>query len=632
MKKTLHLFIIVLFVLASASLAFPRPVQARLSSTFYVTTSVDAHDSNLADGICYNGVLGGCSLRAAVEQAFSLSTVSDPVKIYFNPEFSGHTIYIDLGILEVAGNYITIDGQTNDMVIDGSAIASDKTTIVRLSGNHNTLTNLTIRNGHHNAVEIGDYAGVGAGNYNLLFNSTLFGNRDSGAVLHGGSSGGGNNNTLQENHIGVSLTSSSETNCVYSERNGGNGIYLEPTVNNTQIIANVIGCNDLFGIHIFGSSNTTLNSNKIGLFGSYPRPNGLDGVIDQNGQYTIYYNNTISGNSNAGVWLNGADNATFSGNKIGTDSAGNLAIPNGLEGIYLDQIAQLNTIGGDTSITQRNIISGNSGCGISIQSEVTGTLIDYNLIGLNAAGNAAVPNGLAGICLFNASYNQIGTSMNGVSQYISGNTREGIYILGGSDNIILQTNYIGVKTDNSPLGNGLQGIMLDGTSRTYVDPGRVSYNHGAGIALIGDNTAINNKIYIEHDYDNDGLAIDLGNDGPTNNDPSDLDTGPNHYQNYPVLTSFSSNPLHIQGTVCANCEVWIVRAIGNPNGPKGGGQYLDHVTANASGEWTYTFLDNTYKIYDLAFYTVTTHGSYPGDSSELSPRAGYFNYLPMIKN
>ena len=72
------------------------------------------------------------------------------------------------------------------------------------------------------------------------------------------------------------------------------------------------------------------------------------------------------------------------GNIIGLNAAGTAAIPNQFEGIAIFGAASSNTIGGTTAASP-NIISGNIGSGISISG--TGTKlnkIQHNLIGTNA--------------------------------------------------------------------------------------------------------------------------------------------------------------------------------------------------------------------------------------------------------
>ena len=56
------------------------------------------------------------------------------------------------------------------------------------------------------------------------------------------------------------------------------------------------------------------------------------------------------------------------------------------------------------------------------------TVVDFNIIGLDVSGTSVIPNGTAGVCIFNANDDQVGSSTSGVSQFISGNTREEIYI------------------------------------------------------------------------------------------------------------------------------------------------------------------------------------------------------------
>src|SRR6185295_14397240 len=62
---------------------------------------------------------------------------------------------------------------------------------------------------------------------------------------------------------------------------------------------------------------------------------------------------------------------------------------------------------------------------------------------------------------------------------------------------------------------------------------------------------INNAIVGNSIHSNTGLGIDLGMDGPTLNDNDDIDFGPNHLQNYPVLedVTFSSGILVVSGTL-----------------------------------------------------------------------------------
>jgi uncharacterized membrane protein len=133
----------------------------------------------------------------------------------------------------------------------------------------------------------------------------------------------------------------------------------------------------------------------------------------------------------AGIVVNGHDSATPLTNNlieycyVGTDLSGNAAGPgagfnNASAGIVLEYGAQNTTI-------QHNVISGNFGQGIYLQSSVSSgkfqqnnTIVD-NKIGVNAAGTQALPNGASGIFVSNNS----NTTTIGPGNIISGNGGHG---------------------------------------------------------------------------------------------------------------------------------------------------------------------------------------------------------------
>jgi hypothetical protein len=66
----------------------------------------------------------------------------------------------------------------------------------------------------------------------------------------------------------------------------------------------------------------------------------------------------------------------------------------------------------------------------------------------------------------------------------------------------------------------------------------IAFNEAGGVIVEG--AATGNRISGNSIHDNDqqgGLGIDLGDDGPTANDPGDVDTGPNMLMNKPVISS-----------------------------------------------------------------------------------------------
>jgi CSLREA domain-containing protein len=629
MKKTVHFLCVLILILTLVGSFRAAPALALLAA-FTVNTSTDAHDSNLGDGTCYNGV-DGCSLRAAIEQAFSVSSLGDPLTIHFWSGIAG-TLTLNLGPINWAASYVTLDGETNAMTISGSGLSAGQS-IFTISGSHNTINHLTIRNAPQDGVQMGDFAGVGEGNDNTVTNSYLLGNGAAGVYVHGGSSGGGQGNMVLSNFIG--LTDYLAAGCIAGEGNDWDGVYVDVNAQATKIWSNYIVCSGSNGVYIYGPSGapdgTDLQNNVIGLNETRAMPNNGAGILDQQGQNTTITGNDISGNGAAGVWLLGSSGATLTNNYIGTNVIGQAATPNGNDGVAITDGATNNTVGGYTSatITDRNVISGNSGCGVRIRDGATNNTVDNNLIGLDRDNVAAIPNGLAGVCIFNANGNSIGTSMGGVHQYISGNTREGIYIENSSDNFIGQTNRIGVAADGTTArGNGMEGVMLSGASNTYVVPEILSYNGGAGVAVVGD-TAINNLIYSIHTRSNGGLPIDLGNDGATLNG-SHSTTGPNHWLGYPVITSASGNPVKIIGTTCANCVVLVYHAVGNPAANGSGGDFLSETTANGSGIWS-AILPAGLTRNDVTLVAQHLLTGFTGDTSEMSSVNNYRIYLPLVR-
>ncbi len=110
-----------------------------------------------------------------------------------------------------------------------------------------------------------------------------------------------------------------------------------------------------------------------------------------------------------GIEIDGVAGVVVDGNYIGTDWTGALPLPNstGVEIASRLGPANGNVIGGSTPANQ-NVISGNLGFGVVIDNSA-GNFVQGNLIGTNAAGITPVPNGAAGILLYNAaSANTIG--------------------------------------------------------------------------------------------------------------------------------------------------------------------------------------------------------------------------------
>ncbi|RMG27152.1 MAG: hypothetical protein D6730_07780 [Bacteroidetes bacterium] len=164
------------------------------------------------------------------------------------------------------------------------------------------------------------------------------------------------------------------------------------------------------------------------------------------------------GNFQMGIRLLGSNNR-IEANFIGLAADGNTAFPNVQYGVFITPGSSGNVIGGQ-SASQRNVISGNGGAGISI-TDGSNTLIAANYLGTNKDGSAAVPNA-NGVFIFSSGGSPSGHLLGGsgpeAGNLISGNAVSGIQIVGGNS-IAIQGNFIGTNAaGDQAIANGSYGI------------------------------------------------------------------------------------------------------------------------------------------------------------------------------
>jgi len=324
---------------------------------------------------------------------------------------------------------------------------------------------------------------------------------------------------------------------------------------------NVISGNSSKGVSIAheGTSDNVVAGNYIGtdVTGTVALGNGQDGVKiwwasnQRIGGSNPGEGNLISGNARRGVFIQGAaaSGNLVQGNYIGTDVSGTEALANGEHGVLIADRAHSNFIGTDgdgvADTAERNIISGNAADGVYIE----GTGADFNVvagnfIGTDVTGTVALGNGQDGVKIWWAANQRIGGSNPGEGNLISGNDRWGVFIQGAeaSSNLV-QGNCIGTDVSGTEaLGNGGHGVYITSGARSNAIGGDaasgnlIAWNAGPGVAVVGEDTN-GNRIQANSIYDNGGLGIDLGDDGPTPNAPT-LGIGtPSPWQNYPVIAA-----------------------------------------------------------------------------------------------
>lgn len=229
--------------------------------------------------------------------------------------------------------------------------------------------------------------------------------------------------------------------------------------------------------------------------GASPAPNSVFRGLD--------INQTGSTAAN-GLFLINASGSIIEGNYIGTDVTGTVDVGNGAAGIEVQSCGNV-TIGGTTAAA-RNIISGNTGPGITFGGTVDpNNVIEGNYIGTDVTGTLDLGNDRQGIS-DTGQNTLIGGTTAGAGNVISGNGQtiiESGAVYTGDTGMLLQGNLIGTDvTGTTAIGDGFSGVYMGGTSSTVggTTPAArnvISGNLKHGI-LVG--TGFNNGNLIEGNY------------------------------------------------------------------------------------------------------------------------------------
>ena len=255
--------------------------------------------------------------------------------------------------------------------------------------------------------------------------------------------------------------------------NKGNGVQIQQGALDTSVglsdpaYRNIISGNSSNGVEIDGTDtgpntiDNTIEGNYIGtdVTGNNALGDGSAGVyIDRGAEKNEIggtdpgARNVISGIAGAGVYISGitkdfsggspgsilTNSNTVEGNYIGTnaactggvvypESSGGESFPYNGVGVYLDEGAHDNTIGGLTAAS-RNIIAANKASGVVIDSGTTNK-VEGNYIGINASGSEALGNAVYGVAIVgDFSGNVIGGTGSGAGNVISANGDDGVFI------------------------------------------------------------------------------------------------------------------------------------------------------------------------------------------------------------
>jgi titin len=179
--------------------------------------------------------------------------------------------------------------------------------------------------------------------------------------------------------------------------------------------------NGSMGVYVYGGAQ----DNLVGTNG--------DGVGDR------FERNIISANGIYGVGIQGAgtDDNVVAGNFIGTDVTGTLPLGNLGRGVAIFAGAEGNRIGtngdGVSDATEKNVISSNTGFGLSISDAgTTQNVVAGNFIGTDKSGTQPLGNGQGGVLVYGgAQGNSIGGSRK-LGNMIAFNQGAGVSVQGAT--------------------------------------------------------------------------------------------------------------------------------------------------------------------------------------------------------
>ena len=501
------------------------------------------------------------------------------------------------GVLAGNGNNGISFGSDSNQIIGNLIAGNSAVGIGNFGGNDNVIQG--------NRVEHNDLVGIDTGGSGTLIGGTGAG---QGNLVSGNGNGGigieGSGVTVQGNLIGTDATGES------AEPNGGAGIGVvggDDTIGGTTAAArNVISGNGDSGISIgVGATGSVVEGNYLGTdaTGALALGNQGPGVDVQATNTTIGVGNVISGNAGNGVNVDdGVDGTVVQGNYIGTNAAGTAALGNVGVGIGIDRSAS-NTVVGGTDPGAGNVISANR-VGIDMTGGTTslhepvGTTIQGNMIGTDATGTYALGNTAAGIGTAAAGSMLVGGAASGARNLISGN-QVGLN-LGEAVGAVVEGNDIGTNLAGAAVPNALDGIQMS-ASGNQVEANTIADNGGDGVDIypvLSDPMPVDDTISRNSIFSNGNLGIDLNGDGPTLNNCCGH-SGPNDYENFPVLTSavVSGGHVTVVGALdTATPHTAVVELFanaqpdpgGNSSGYGEGAVFLGSVTPAANGSFTAT--------------------------------------------
>jgi titin len=471
-------------------------------SVVYSTFGIDP-TGTFAEGNTYGiSILSGSNDLIGGTNTSPVNLISGNAAAGINLQSSGNQIvgnYIGTNLegtvpipnqvgVAITGSSNTVGGAAFGNLISGNTVAG--ITIAGTTAANNQILDNFIGTDLTGTVALGNGIGI-----SITASGNSVGSEGNPNLVSGNLGDGilivGDRNVVINDTIGADVTSS----LPLGNYNGVDVFGSNNRIGGRAGEENDIGGNTNDGVYLAGTGNG-LYGNGIGICGNptVAVPNTYGVYIDGGsgnfigGTTSDTPGNYLSGNTAVGLYIHNSSNNLVQTNAIGINDLGTLAFPNN-DGVVIDGGTN-NTIGGTPGTPSFNLIGGNFDVGLIVFSD--GNRIAGNFIGVDGTGTYAIPNGRGMVVL--SSNNTIGGSVLGQGNLISGNIQEGLYVAGDSN--LIQGNAIGTNApENAALPN-FNGLIVVGSSNIIGGPNNlvlrniISGNLNVGLELDGNNNQV----------------------------------------------------------------------------------------------------------------------------------------------
>ncbi len=259
---------------------------------------------------------------------------------------------------------------------------------------------------------------------------------------------------------------------------------------------------------VIGSGNAIITDNKI--------TSGKHGILINNCDNNIIYDNIITSNSGNGVQLINSDSNEITYNIITSNSNGLFSYGSSYNTISYNFGIKSNSINGlflndtcDYNLISYNNITGNTENGIFLNDHCSHNTLSNNDIYSNSDSGIRLENSSTNkinnsIIISNSKYGVmiVGSSNEIWNSIINSNGEHGIFLFADDNNVIVQ---------NTVYNNAVDGISLSNSTLDQVYKNEIASNLGYGIKL--DFFTLQNLIYNNYLHENSKNAVDksLGN-------------------------------------------------------------------------------------------------------------------------